>query len=878
MTGLPPGFELIDDHDSAASLPPGFEFVEDEEPSAMDYAQGFFGGINRGIPKLAGLPVELANAALSTIGLDSKKPFMGREFIADAMGGAAEELGAPRDEFYSEGPDNQAGRIISRVGEEIGMAALPSAVILRAGSRAAQAGGSAAQSLWNRFFAPIGNSPGRASAGEAVATVGAGTGAGIAQETDPGNAAAEAIGQVAGGLAPSAIANSSVGLAVRSANKARQFLSPEEQSRRGAEAARQALGEEMTADARAGLALSEQLRKDMPGFNPTLAEASGSPALIATQRALEQKASAADLDQIVKRRFDSESAIARYAEGIAPKGEPVPDFVVDTANRRVQALRNAVAAQSAGIGQERSAVAEAIPSVPDRADAGVQIRDALRGERSATQSRMSELASELGIANADVTVEFQKAADTLAKEFTPGSIFADMQNVPSVVNVIRQAGRSSPVETGLLDEAGRPVVRTRAPERITFQDLKTLRERVSDDLLDAMSAANPSRMKVRSLTMLKGRVDGLIDDLTRSADPDLAARYKQFRDAYFTDYIQRFERGAAFKIRQRDGRGFYRTPDERVAETFFAMGRTSHADQFNAVFRGNAKANAALESVALDSLRDYAVREGVIAPQRFEQWKRLHSGVLKKFPDIEAKLAKIENADGVLVSRQAQLTQRAQQIEDQALTRELRAYGRASKASQDVIEAAIREPRKMAQLTSVLKRDPEALNGLRRHIWDRTTDGKAQDILSFVERNEAGLKMLFRQPHLKAIKDIAAARLMLERVPVPSGSAYQARPLEAVEKLIGQGVPQLSSRVFALQSGRVQKGYLYIDTLVRGLRGRAQTSADDAFRAALYDPEVAKAMLEAINTGKLKPETAKRLQARMFAIGATAVDGEKGAR
>ena len=90
-----------------------------------------------------------------------------------------------------------------------------------------------------------------------------------------------------------------------------------------------------------------------------------------------------------------------------------------------------------------------------------------------------------------------------------------------------------------------------------------------------MSSATPSRKKVRLLTLVKKRVDGAIESLTSAADPDLAARYKTFRDAYFERYIKPFEQGTAFKIRQRDGRGFYRTPDEKISETFFKPGDVS---------------------------------------------------------------------------------------------------------------------------------------------------------------------------------------------------------------------------------------------------------------------------------------------------------------
>ena len=107
---------------------------------------------------------------------------------------------------------------------------------------------------------------------------------------------------------------------------------------------------------------------------------------------------------------------------------------------------------------------------------------------------------------------------------------------------------------------------------MTFRDLKLLRERIGDDLRDAMSSATPSRKKIRTLTTLRVRLDGVIDSVVEQADPDLAENYALFRKLYREQVIEQVEQGAAFKVRARDGRGLYRTPDEQVAAAFFRPG------------------------------------------------------------------------------------------------------------------------------------------------------------------------------------------------------------------------------------------------------------------------------------------------------------------
>ena len=75
--------------------------------------------------------------------------------------------------------------------------------------------------------------------------------------------------------------------------------------------------------------------------------------------------------------------------------------------------------------------------------------------------------------------------------------------------------------------------------------------------------------------------------------------------------------------------------------------------------------------------------------------------------------------------------------------------------------------------------------------------------------------------------------------------------------------------ILTFKSGRMQKGYLVLDTVLRGLRGRAQASAEDLFRVALYDPIIAREMAAAVTMGRVSTREANRLQARWFALAPT---------
>lgn len=844
---------LIDDAPKPAPASEGAAWQRAEvvgaQPSnaaASDYALGTLGGFNEGLANMAGFPVDIVNYALDQI--------PGYEASETPVGGSAFFKGLMTDNMTYAGPDDPMGRILNRTGQELGATALPAGGMLAAARTGGPIAARHTRNLAQALLDPIRRSPGRATMGEVAAATGAGVGAGVAQEVAPDSVTAEIAAQLIGGAAPSMLAQTPTAMATRIGKAAVDRLSPQARTDALTREVRRSVGNEMTPEAEANLSQADRLRDEIPGFNPSLGEATGSPALIATQRDIEGRATGQDLESLVARRQGAEQAVDDYAAANAPQGQGGPSFVVDAATGRFTSMQDRTAAATADAAGRRQDVAGTLPQT-DRAAAGATIRQQLIDERRATQDRMSALAEELQLTDVDVSDGFRASAQRFVDDFEARSLFEDQANAPAVLNDIRAAIQGN--------------------QPVTFGDLKVLRERVSDDLFDAMSAANPSNKKIRTLTAMRARVDDLIGELTQSADPELASRYQQFRQAYRDEYVSRFEDGAGFKVRQRDGRGFYRTRDEQVATAFFQPGNVQAARQFNRVFRGDPTAGAALEAVVLDDLRRAAVSDGVINSGRYRSWLDRHADVLAEFPELRRKVMDIQAADQSLLARQQQLAQRERAVENSLLSRVLRGYSRGTRTAQAVIDDAVKDPRKMGQLRNSLRNTPEALDALRRQVWERAASGSAEDTLNFIRQNNETLQQLFEPKHFDALANIAGARAMLERVPAPNGAGYRPRPLEDAERIIGQGIPQLSSRVFAYRSGRMQKGYLIVDSVMRGLRGRAQVTADDLYKAALYDPDVARDFSQALMDLKLPQEKARALRARVLALGVTPMQAEQ---
>jgi hypothetical protein len=794
------------------------------------------------------------------VGMVTNKPVQPRRRLVNPVTALAEAVPP------SQAPGEQ---VAARIGEEFANA-LPAMIPAYAWARMATAPRTAfaapttTQRVVDTVRTGMQNAPTAAFAGDLTATAGGGVGAGIAEQAAPGDRVAETIGQVAGSVLPTVALNSPTALAVRGARTLIEKVSPAAARTRAREQVGSVVGDELTPTARAGLQEAEALRKDIPGFEPSLAEATGSPGLVATQRAIEGRAQGMELERYAGRRDAAEGAVEGFAKARAPagiSGDAAPEFVVDTASGRAERIRGAVDRARERLDAQGRAIAEKAP-MGYPAASGEVLRDAYTTLRKDAREQMGALANQLGISDSDVSAPFAIWRQSLIQELTPDTKFT------------RQA-KDLPYLRGVLEDMARD-----APNgKITFTDVKALRERVSEDILKAQRGSYPGQdQDVRQLVLVKKKVDGLIDDLAQNGtpnDPGLAERYKQFRDTYRTDYIERFDKGAAFKVRERDSRGFYRTEDEEIGKAFWAPGNVSGVRQFNRVFAGDADANQALADVALDSLHRAAVRDGRIEPKRFAEWQRQHADLLGERPDIAKLVANIADAETGVATRQATLDVRAKRIEDAMLTRLLGQVERGTKTPEQLIDAALKDPRKMDQLLAATRAKPEAQNALKRHVWDRAAYMDAGPMLDFIAQNRPTLMRVMGVPHLSNLERIQRARAMLERVPAPTGSGYEVNPLKDVESKIGMGVPQLASRIFAVESGRTSPRFVAADAFGRFYRSLKRNQAEKLLKEALYDPKVAKDLADLSRMpGQQEKGILGRLGGRLLQIGARAVADE----
>ncbi len=832
------------------------DFKLKQDASIGEYARGFSGGVNVGLTGMVGAPVDITNMLLQSVGLGSDEPVGGSKWIKRQVGKAKDVTG----DMYPKGPDTTGGRIVHRMGEELGATAIPAAGMLKAarGVVAPTAAGTRGV-IREKILDPISRAPGKATVGEVAAAGGAGAGAGVATEMFPGNTTAETWGQLGGGVAPGiAQAISPAGLTVRATKAVTSRFSTKNQVDAAKRAVDKVLGGAMTDTAKKNIAKADKISKEVPGFDPSLAEASGSPPLRVQQSKIEAEATVKFLDEVVDRRVANEKAIADFSKSSAPDGDISPSIVLDSATNRIKVVGETVDRLVGKNLQKQKDLAQNIPTI-DKMQVGKKIRDGVQAAKVDASAKMSIRAEELGINEADLSAPFSDWQKKLSGIFKKKSRFEDTKNNPEILKVIlgEKAPKASKKPAGFV--GGKTPVKKEV--QTTFKDIKAIRERISDELILAQSPGKKDRVKIRKLMILRKEVDGFIDSLSSS----LGENYATFRKEYFSNYVEPFESGAIFTSRRRDGTGFHKTLDENVADLF--LDNQAAAKQFHSIFSQDPEMMAALEGAALDSINKIATKDGVLDTGRLAAWKKKHSAALKELPELNKAVNDIAETQGALIDRQMQLAGRRNSIENTALAKKLSSYSKLNITADKLLTEAVNDPRRMAELVKFVRRDEAAMGALKRTMWDNVISGNSQEVLIALDKNKASLKMLFGKQHFDDIEKISSMKAMMERVPPPKGSATKVEPLKGFEDVTGMAVPQAATRYWAFMSGRVPKYYLAFDVAKQALYKKSQRHFDELLRSALYDRNVARSMAETISSGKFSTKTAKRLGARLAALG-----------
>lgn len=818
-----------------------------QEPNVgADVLQQVGERFNQGLYATINAPTSLANLAVS--GINAASDAMGTPANIPEFRPPLEAVAPGVHEWFSEAPEAQTalGRVAGTVAEYAGANAVPGMGAIAVAPRVAKG-----TSMLAPMAQQIARSPGAAAAGEAVSTVGAGVGAQVARDAFPGDAGAEFLAATIGGVAaPAAVALSPANIARKGINAVRRRVSPEELSRQQREKIVEGVRQNITPEAEARINETVDIQNAIPGYRPSVAEATESPSFVQTQRDFEGGLSGPALDQAIARYSQNESAIRNAVRDQAPTATGDLDAAMMQGRQRRDRVLGGIRQADERLAERARQQAESLRPGARRRETGASLRNELTGERARIKEEMSITAREMGLNDPAAVFDFGRYKQRLIDSAAPRSRLEDQSALPSgILSDIRAMDDSA-----------------------SIVDLMALRSRIGQDIREAQRMPTGEK-RVPYLQKLKSELDAVTDEMIRrSGDPELADRVQEFRRIYREDYVMPFEQGAADRVLSKDITGAFKIPDEQVAKEFFDGWNQTNADQFQRAFKSAPSAHVAMEAAALDDLYAHALRDGVLDPSLVASWSRKHSGVLSSFPRIQQRVGDIQSAVESVSRRRATLVDRQRQVERSFLARELARLDNplANATPESIVDQAITNPTRMSALLRSIK-GPEARAAISRQVWMRALE--ASDPVAFLNKHSDSIASALGASKYQAAMRLARAIEKSNLVPRPSGQALDTNPVAAIEGVLGTGLNQISSRVFAVKSGRTSARYALADLAGRAFRTMSSNSARKMLQDALYDPQVAVDLANAIGPGNTLTEAgAKRLFTFMISNGLVAFD------
>lgn len=599
-----------------------------------------------------------------------------------------------------------------------------------------------------------------------------------------------------------------------------------------------------TPSAQQNYGIAQGLRDKIAGFNPTLAESTGAPSLLSTQKSMEGKATGSILDNFVQRKLASQGAITDFANKNAPADSGAD--IAGAAQRRLQQAAGPVDNQLDSVQRGREAVADTLPDAQAH-QVGASMRDQLEQMRSAKMADMSKLSDDMGLNDAK---NLRVSRDSLQK--------AVQSALPS-----RFAVNTSPTLKTIskLDEG----------DALSFKDAQYFQSNLKSEARQA--AKNGNNWDAKILTDASGNISKYLSDEWAPA-LGIGDKYKAFNDRYLNEYVKPFEQGTAKDVSALGGDTRYRTDNEDVASKFWQPGNVTAAQDFHKTFQGNPQAETAMQAHILDDLRGAAVKDGVIDPAKMDKWMAANKDNLQQFPTIQKDLADKGTMARDLAERQATLEDRKQMIEDSDLSQMLQ-------KKNVTVDGLLQDKNTFGRV--VQNATPAEKQALARQMWNRATEGgeggesDPAAMKQFLTDNADTLPQVLGRDHIQNLHDLADAWEMNARTSVPSGAAVDQNPFAAFTSKVGSTPQQLLSRAFAVKSGRTGIKYTAGDMLARLGLNANKRQADEMISRSIYDPEFADTLTNYVKSDKVKPENLKRIKAYMFNSGISAMtdDGEE---
>ena len=607
-----------------------------------------------------------------------------------------------------------------------------------------------------------------------------------------------------------------------------------------------------------------EVAKEVPGFKPTVAQASDSPALIAMhkQRAASSneslnKASAVDeanakaIQNFKESKFPSEKKQV-IEPGQQPEGDPglnrsyVKDPVLDPARAQLSATKSINSLEQEKTAADLKRLSDQHARTVDNQAIGEKLRQKYWDAREAAKMRQDVNLSNLyhdaksqGITAdmKDVRASVQKIVDSDKNTF---------QDMPPLFRKILDEypegkAASTTREAVTPNGAKKPIFRTTttpavpAKDNASFEELHSLYKQANKDWADATAAKNDT--KAFYMDQIKQQLKGKIDAFEGPEHGDFAQKFKDYNQSY-AEYAKTFKNGAGAEIAKRGKYGEVRDAEDIVSRTILkASDKKKGVQDFFRVYGDDHEASQLLRDGILDNFSKATMSTGEFNPKAARNWLARHKSAMDELPQLKQHLENQKEIGQALVDRRAVLQKQARKI-DQTYLAKVAGSQDADALITKALGNSADGPKIMRALL-VGAKSPESKQAVARAIVDNVS-GRGWG-LEEITQHEATLKPVMDAlgpEHWKNLKTIAEAEAIAGRVKAPTG--VEMKKLEDVgTKYTGTSVKSLFASAKATASGRMSKGYAVIEGAGRYVYKIKSEEAGRLLDEALFNPDIA---------------------------------------
>lgn len=592
-------------------------------------------------------------------------------------------------------------------------------------------------------------------------------------------------------------------------------------------------------EAGTNLAETEGLQKDIPGFAPGIAKATGDPALLNLQQKIEGQSVGPELRDAQAQTDNSAQSIRQYLESIVPPVEASkpPDFVGP-----MQAAENPqdIVAKS---------VADRVKG--DTAAVGQQVAD--------TQNKIQGISDSLPETDRIAQGGALRDARTAAQQAMDAKTTALRNQIAEPDKVVIPATDTAPAQTvnNLLDR--------RAAINQEMRDYTNATARTVDDV-----------KRMRGLQAERDNIDSVIND-----NADKIGGLSAYTNQYRTENVPQFRQGASAEVGRQDsfGYGGNRVDPEQVAGKFFNPNEESAAKQFDASMGHDPAARQQMVDHALDDIRQKGTdpTTGLIKEGFVDKWLQKNSRVLAQMPQTgpEIRAAVSSKNPDALYQRMGDLEQRQRAIADTKVA------GLLGKNPEQHIDAALNDWQVMRTLKRSVAGDPQGEAALQRAVWERASAAGGKDTLldpvamqKWIDGHKRALGEVLTPDHLASLQKVIKAATIEGRLPRPKGAVDQPGTLaDRTAGKTGISVTGMLSRAYNVAKGYTSPLYAATDIGLRAWHHVSGAEIDAAWREALSNPKVAQ-NLAMVSGGKPTAIQMKRLKTYLLTAGVVDTNSE----